>query len=295
MIDRLEMFIALAKARHFGRAAEAVGVTQPTLSAAIRQLEDSLGVMLVRRGSRFQGLTPEGERVLGWARRISGDVRGMKDELRAAREGLSGMLRLAVVPTALGAIAPLCQRFAAAHPKMRFSVRSATTAQLLAMIEDHEADAGIGYLDNEPLGRVVTVPLYTERYVAVMRADAPLATHERLRWADLSGAELCLLTPDMQNRRIVAGHLAAAGVEVRPVLETNSTVALISHVLATGWITILPERGAAIFLDGQPLLARPLTAPDAAHEIGLIAPWREPHTPLLDALLSEARRFARDR
>ncbi|MGX9854674.1 LysR family transcriptional regulator [Limimaricola variabilis] len=294
MIDRLEMFLALAKARHFGRAAEAMGVTQPTLSAAIRQLEDQLGVMLVRRGSRFQGLTPEGERVLDWARRISGDVRGMKEELRAAREGLTGVLRLAVIPTALGAVAQLTGRFAAAHPALRFSVRSATTTQLLAAIEDHEADAGIGYLDNEPLGRVVTVPLYTERYVAVMRRDASLAERSRLRWADLAGADLCLLTPDMQNRRIIAGHLAAAGVAAEPRIETNSTIVLISHVLNSGWITILPERAAAIFLQGQPLVARPLGAPDAAHEIGLIAPWREPHTPLLAALLAEAKRFDRD-
>src|SRR5688572_10935573 len=80
MIDKLEMFIALAKEKHFGRAAEEIGVAQPTLSAAIKQLEDQLGVMLVRRGSRFLGLTPEGQRVLEWARRIVGDARSMRHE-----------------------------------------------------------------------------------------------------------------------------------------------------------------------------------------------------------------------
>ena len=67
MIDKLEYFIALAREKHFGKAAEDCGITQPTLSAGIRQLEDMLGVMLVQRGSRFQGLTPEGQRVLEWA------------------------------------------------------------------------------------------------------------------------------------------------------------------------------------------------------------------------------------
>ena len=81
MIDKLEFFIALARERHFGRAAEACGVTQPTLSAGIKQLEDTLGVMLVQRGSRFQGLTPEGEHVLDWARRIVGDTRAMRQEI----------------------------------------------------------------------------------------------------------------------------------------------------------------------------------------------------------------------
>ena len=71
MIDKLELLLALAKERHFGRAAEACGVTQPTMSTSIKQLEEFLGVMLVQRGSRFQGFTPEGERALDWARRIA--------------------------------------------------------------------------------------------------------------------------------------------------------------------------------------------------------------------------------
>ena len=78
MIDKLEYFIALARQQHFGRAADECGVTQPTLSAGIRQLEEQLGVMLVQRGSRFLGLTPEGQRVLEWARRIVGDTRAIE-------------------------------------------------------------------------------------------------------------------------------------------------------------------------------------------------------------------------
>ena len=85
MIDKLELLLALAKERHFGRAAEACGVTQPTMSTSIKQLEEILGVMLVQRGSRFQGFTPEGERVLEWARRIVGDTRAMRQEINASR------------------------------------------------------------------------------------------------------------------------------------------------------------------------------------------------------------------
>ena len=116
MIDKLEFFIALAKEEHFGRAAEVCGVTQPTLSAAIKQLEEQLGVMLVLRGSRFQGLTPEGKQVLAWARRIVGDSRAMKEEMRAARHGLSGRIRIAAIPTALAMVARLTTPFRAKHP-----------------------------------------------------------------------------------------------------------------------------------------------------------------------------------
>ena len=291
MIDKLEMFLALAKEQHFGRAAEVVGVTQPTLSAAIKQLEEQLGVMLVLRGSRYGGLTPEGKRVLEWARQIVGDTRTMKEELRAAKQGLSGNVRLAVIPTALTAVSQLTTSFARAHPNVRFTVLSATSIDILKQLEDLAIDAGISYLDNEPLGRVVTVPLYNERYVLVVRADAPQAGLTSIRWAELGILPLCLLTPDMQNRRIIGGHLAEAGVTAAPAIETNSTIVLISHVLSGGWATILSFKAAEIFLT-SPLRAIPIVAPDARHAIGLIAPYREPHTPVLAALLLEARRMA---
>ena len=293
MIDKLEMFLALAKEQHFGRAAQAVGVTQPTLSAAIKQLEQQLGVMLVLRGSRYGGLTPEGKRVLEWARQIVGDTRTMKEELRAAKQGLSGNVRLAVIPTALTAVSQLTTSFARAHPNVRFTVLSATSIDILKQLEDLAIDAGISYLDNEPLGRVVTVPLYSERYVLVVRADAPQAALKSVEWAALGTLPLCLLTPDMQNRRIIGGHLAEAGMSVAPAIESNSTIVLISHVLRGGWATILSLKAAEIFLT-SPLRAIPIVAPDARHAIGLIAPYREPHTPVLAALLLEARRMAED-
>ena len=293
MIEKLEMFLALAKEQHFGRAAQAVGVTQPTLSAAIKQLEEQLGVMLVLRGSRYGGLTPEGKRVLEWARQIVGDTRTMKEELRAAKQGLSGNVRLAVIPTALTAVSQLTTSFARAHPNVRFTVLSATSIDILKQLEDLAIDAGISYLDNEPLGRVVTVPLYSERYVLVVRADAPQAALTSIGWAELGTLPLCLLTPDMQNRRIIGGHLAEAGMSVAPAIESNSTIVLISHVLRGGWATILSLKAAEIFLT-SPLRAIPIVAPDARHAIGLIAPYREPHTPVLAALLLEARRMAED-
>ena len=292
MIDKLEMFIALAQARHFGRAAEAVGVAQPTLSAAIRQLEEQLGAVLVLRGSRFAGLTPEGERVLGWARRIVSDSRAMREEVRVGRAGLSGTLRLGVIPTALAAASRLTAAFAAAHPDVRITVLSATSIAILEDLDSLRVDAGISYLDNEPLGTKATLPLYEERYALVMREDHVLAGREAVGWGELGEVALCLLTPDMQNRRIVSGLLAEAGVSVAPRIETNSTIVLIGHVLTGGWATILPLGAAEIFLEHGPLRALPLTDPDARHRVGLIAPAREPQMPLVAALLAEAKWIA---
>src|SRR5690348_2687853 len=153
MLDKLEYLMALARERHFGRAAEACGVTQPTLSAGIKQLEETLGVLLVQRGSRFIGFTPEGERTLDWARRIVGDARAMREEIKALKHGLAGQLRIAAIPTTLAMVAALTTPFRARHPDVRFTILSRTSIEILALLEDLEIDAGVTYLDNEPLGR----------------------------------------------------------------------------------------------------------------------------------------------
>ena len=104
LLKHLQYLTALARERHFARAASACAVTQPTLSAGIKQLEDQLGLLVVKRGHRFVGLTAEGERVLVWAQRITGDAESLEQEASRLRQVLEGRLRIGVVPTALPAI-----------------------------------------------------------------------------------------------------------------------------------------------------------------------------------------------
>src|SRR5262249_14458008 len=120
LIEKLEYLLALASEKHFGRAAEACAVSQPSLSLGLKQLEETMGVMLVLRGSRFIGLTPEGERMLEWARRIVSDTRAMRQDVKAIKHGLSGQLRIAVIPAALPVIAFITQPLHARHPDIEF-------------------------------------------------------------------------------------------------------------------------------------------------------------------------------
>jgi DNA-binding transcriptional LysR family regulator len=293
MIAKLEMFLAVAKHEHFGRAAESLGITQPTLSTGIRQLEEMLGVQLIFRGHRYGGLTPEGQRALVWARQLVSDTRTFREEMRTARHGLSGHVRLAVIPTALTWAATLSARFAETHPNVRFSILSRPSIEILGMLENLDIDAGLSYLDNEPLGRVVTVPIYRERYTLVCRTDSDMAQKERVRWADLAGRRLCLLTPDMQNRRIINQNFMNAGVTPEAQVESNSTLVLASHVRQGDWLTILPSDMADVLAVGPDLCVRPMDGQTATHSVGLIAPHREPHTPVLAALIAEARRLGK--
>src|ERR1044072_2239463 len=105
-IRQLEYLPALDRERHFGRAAAACHVSQPTLSTGIRGLERELGVPLVRRGREFEALTPEGELILGWAQRALADLESLKQEASRLRGGLEGALRIGAIPTALAASPP---------------------------------------------------------------------------------------------------------------------------------------------------------------------------------------------
>jgi DNA-binding transcriptional LysR family regulator len=288
MIDKLEFFIALAKAQHFGRAAEEIGITQPTLSAAVKQLEDQLGVMLVKRGSRFQGLTPEGEQVLVWARRIVGDTRTMREEMRAARHGLAGRIRIAAIPTALAMVPRLTTPFRNKHPGVTFSVLAGSSVEVLSLLGNFEIEAGITYLDNEPLGNVISVPLYSERYQLITSAGNPFSDAREVTWAEVASLPLCLLTADMQNRRIIDHHLAEAGAVARPTLESNSMIVLFAHLRTGKWSSIMPLNLAKAFGFAEPIRAIPIVEPDASHLVGLVALRREPHTPVVSALLAEA-------
>ncbi len=292
MLERLEMFIAVATEEHFGRAAAGLGIAQPSLSAGIKQLEDQLGVQLIFRGSRYGGLTPEGQSALIWARKIVGDARQLKQEMRFSRDGLSGQLRIAVIPTSLTWAARLTARFNRKHPKVTLSILSRTSSEILSMIENFTVDAGLSYLDNEPMGKVTAAPLYRERYMLVCSADAPMAGRNMVGWEELDGENLCLLTPDMQNRRIINQNFHAAGVTPAATIESDSTLVLIAHVEDGGWMTVLPADMAQFLCAGRALKMVPLGPADATQTVGLVAPYREPHTPVIKALIHEARRLS---
>jgi DNA-binding transcriptional LysR family regulator len=292
MLSKFEYLIALAAERNFGRAAERCGVAQPSFSAGIRALEEMLGVPLVLRSSRFQGFTTEGEVVLEWARRINGDVHAMRDHVRKLQHGLTGLLRIASIPTALGTLTELTTPFREHHPEVRFSLMSCTSAEVLERLHNREIDAGITYLDNEPIGRARSIRLYDERYRLLTSASAKLGERAQVTWAELGTIPLCLLSPDMQNRRIIDRLLRNSGVVAEPALESNSIVVLVSHVQNGRWACVMPERLAEVFGLSTKLRAIPIVEPEEIHKVGLVFSDRDPLSPLTTALIAEAAGLA---
>jgi DNA-binding transcriptional LysR family regulator len=289
MLEKLEFMIALSREQHFGRAAESCGVAQPTLSLGIRSLEEMLNVPLVKRSSRFQGFTPEGERVLIWARRLVGDAHAMRQDILHFNGGADTCLRIAAIPSALPMIAKLTIPFQEQHPGVRFSVIGRPSDVLLNLLHQREADVGVTYLTNEPIGDVSAVPLYRERYVLLTTPDGPLGYADRVTWAQVSEVPLCLLDRDLQNRRIVDGALRRVGAEPRPVMESDSFAALIACVRFGRLATIVPNSALATTNLGDIWRAIPITEPDLTHTVGLVVSERYPMSPLITALMTEVR------
>lgn len=291
IIRHLQYLSALARERHFARAAAACNVTQSTLSAGIKQLEESLGVLIAERGQRFLGLTEEGERVLAWAQRVLADYSGLQQELSEMRDGMVGQLRIGAIPVTLPIVSLLTTPFASRHRRTDIVVTSHSSIEIQRRLDEFGLDVGMTYLDNEPLARVRTLPLYRERYALVTRAEGAWSGRSAVGWSEAATLPLCLLTPDMQNRRILDMHFREAGAEIHPAVETNSLVTLWSHLRYGHWSTVVPHTFLLLLGQTDGLTAIPLIEPDASHLIGLVASDRDPLPPVAQALLDLAQRL----
>ncbi len=291
-IRQLQYLAALAREKHFTRAAQACNVSQPTLSGRIRQLEQELGVPIVERGQRYIGLTPEGDRVMNWARLILDNWQSLQQELgqiRNRKGELVGRMVLGVIPSALPMVALLTNAMQVAHPRVDFTVLSHSSGDIVRGLNDFSLDAGIVYLDYEAAEGLLQAPLYKERYCLFVGSGHPLAGRPSITWLEAAQEPLCLLTPNMQNRRIVDAAFAAAKARPTPRLETNSIMNLFASVRAMGLASIMPE----YFIDTvgplQGISTIPLADPVVEHGVGLMALDREPQSPLITALFAAAR------
>jgi DNA-binding transcriptional LysR family regulator len=291
-IRQLQYLVALAREKHFTRAAQACNVTQPTLSGRLRQLEQELGVPIVERGQRFHGFTPDGERVLKWAHAILENWEALQQEIAALRNTsgtLSGRLSVGVIPSALPMAGLITKAIHDRHPDVELVVLSQSSIDILRNLEDFAIDVGLTYLDNEPIEGMRSEAVYMERYCLLVRADHALASATSVRWIDAARESLCLLTPDNQNRRIIDRAFRNVGCAPIPALETNSVINLCANVHLMGLTSIIPEYFLEIMGPISDVRAIPLCDPVVEHSVGLVAVDRDPVSPLVLAAFECAR------
>ena len=253
LFRQLEYFVAVAKERHFARAAEACYVSQPALSASIAKLERELNVTLINRGHNYEGLTPEGERLVVWAKRILAEQEAFKAEVAAVQSGITGTLRLGTEPTASTTVALPVAAFCAAHPlaKVQAETRLSTT-ELSRQLREFELDVAIAPFAPEDGMGLHLVPLYDEQYVVLASGDHLTPPAHTMTWADAAQLPLALLTPDMRIRRVIDKAFAESGAMATPQVETDSVASLYAHVGVGAWASIVPHT----WLRAMPVVGR---------------------------------------
>lgn len=289
MLRQLEYLCALAREGHFRRAADACHISQPALSAGIRKLEAELGVQIVQRGRRFEGFTPEGDEVLRWARRIIADQQAMRHELASRADGLSGVLRLGVIPTALTVASMITAPLRERHPLVRFSLESMSSREISHRLNEFDIDVGMTYVDGEPLGSVRVMPMYRERYLLLTPGASEYGRRTSVSWAEAATQPLCLLSPVMQNRRIIDRAFVDAGVTVTPTVEADTVAGLYSHVRTMGLSSVIAHAWLPMFGIPEGMRVVPLPRPARSHQVGLVFADRDPVPLLARATLDVAR------
>lgn len=281
---QLTYMVALAKERHFGRAAAACNVSQPALSGALRSIEEELGIVIVQRGHRFEGFTEDGERVLVWARRVLADCENLRQDVRTNHEDPAGVLRMGAIPASLPLVPMLTQSCLSRYPRMRHEVYTLSAAEILRKIGNFELDIGISYLDDERLGGFLTLPIFQERYVLVATDASMFNGATSMSWGDAAKLPLCLFTGTLQCRRGIDMAFAAAGAMATPLVETDSMTALYAHVRRAGLFSILPHSVLCLTEVSEHLHSIPMT-PRLERQIGLVYRDQQPAGPVMSAAM----------
>ena len=280
----LECLIALTRHRHFARAADQCGLSQPAFSMRIRQLEERLATQIVKRGNRYQGLTGEGETIVAHARTILDQVRALEEEVKAARGEIVGDLALGVIPTAAPYAGIVANWLKAKHPGIRLRIDTSTSLAVQQGVIEGRFDAGMTYREGASSDMLRIDPLYGEQYVLFAPRAMVGAKLTEIGWARAAELPLILLEPEMQNRRILDEIFAEAGAHPTVVAETNGFMAALVMAQEGMGATVVPRILAESLGIWERVLALPLVDPVIEKSVALVTPKRTQAIPMVEAL-----------
>jgi len=296
-IKQLIYLVNLERERHFGRAAEASFVSQPTLSMRLKNLERELGLSLINRSNNFDGFTPEGERVLSWAREIVSVYQGLKLEVESLKHGVNGTLRIGVVPQCSISLPVMLKAIGDRYPQLDYRVAVLSADQLLDALNSHTVDVGIGFFElatlrelhfqAETLDDNGIELLYHPQHFPQLQGDEPLTLK------DVAALPLCLAEQTRYFRRYIDGHFRDAGLTLRVVLETTSVFQLLQGVQVGLGCMVSP---VGHLIDGMTsgLQRRRVAMPPMSRQGAVVIAEPGRATPLAQHFFDEVRRWLKD-
>ncbi|MEM7101415.1 MAG: DNA-binding transcriptional regulator OxyR [Pseudomonadota bacterium] len=278
----LRYLVAVAEHKHFGRAAEACFVSQPTLSTQLKKLEDTLGVTLVERTNRQVMLSPAGEQIVAQAQRVLREVNTLTGLAEQHRDPLGGEFRLGMIPTVAPYLLPkILKPISSAFPNLRLQLTEGQTAQLTRMLKQGELDAVLLAL---PLNEenIRELKLFEEAFLFAASKQHKKAKQETVTLSDLSEEQVLLLEDGHCLRDQALDVCHTQGAQENANFRATSLETLRQMVAANVGITLMPE--LAVTRRSGEVKYIPFEHPQPHREIGLC--WRNTSTrfDLLDAL-----------
>ncbi len=292
-LTELKYIVAVARERHFGRAAEACFVSQPTLSVAIRKLEDELGVTLFERGGTEVGVTPIGERVVAQAQKVLEESANLKEIAKLGHDPLSGALKVGVIYTIGPYLLPqLIPRLIARTPQMPLLLQEYFTTRLLELLRQGEIDCAIMALPIPDAGLVVQA-LYDEPFAVAVPQGHAWAQRSSVKAEELKDETMLLLGSGHCFRDQVLevcpelSRFSASSDGIQRTFE-GSSLETIRHMVASGiGITVLPLSSVPAHPDERDLL-RYVPFDEPVPDRRVVLAWRKsfPRTAAIEALIA---------
>ena len=285
-LRQFQYLIALEQEGHFGRAAKRCNVSQPTLSSAIKHLEEEIGVPIILRHRRFQGFTKEGQRVLAWSRRILADRQAMVEELGIMRDQLHGHLRIAAMPMSMPITGLIDRLFSKRYPNASVDIQFVGLDEMQLGLTKFEFDVAITYLEQlSSLDRLDSLPLYEEPFYLLIPDNDWFRGRTSVSWSEAATLPLCLLSPQTHERQITDRAFASAGCTPRPRLESNAMIALAVHTVQGESATVVPR----YFIESIGGMANSrlllLEKPTISQHVGLVWLKGDPLLPMTKAVV----------
>lgn len=288
---QLECFCAVARAGSFTKAAEHLGIAQPSLSEQIAKLEQGLGAALFERLNRRIELTPLGEAILGKAQALLEDAAALPEHFERAREGVHGPLRLGAIPTILPYfLPPILKQFMDRCPEVDLHVREGTTSELVAQVLDGMIDVAILSLPAEGAGLVMKELFRDPLFLAVPEGH-PLAKEEKVQLRRLSQERLLILKDGHCLREETLAVCERARARFRAQFEADQFLTIFELIRAGFGVSIVPEMARGLS-QGCRLIE---LEPQACRRVGYIRLERRFLSKALEAFTGFLKEMAQQR
>lgn len=292
-LKQMRAFLAIAECGSFAEACDRLHLSQPALSVSIRNMEETVGGALFSRSTRRVELTPEGREFLPRARRLLADWDQAFDDLGRSFTLQQGKLSIAVMPSfAMNQFPDALLTFSRRYPDINLTIEDIVMENVIDAVREGRVDLGITF-EPEQLDGVQFTPLFSDRFVAILPPQHPLANRQRLRWKDLQNSPLIAMNRGSWSRRRTDEALAQAGITPQRLSEATQ-LATIGKMVAVGLGVAAVPQLCRPQMEAQGAVCLPLSHPVVERRVGVFTskryPISQPATRLKQVMLDTFRR-----